>query len=53
MLHDPVKQSLLKANIVACFLTFDPFVTKDLFALGEELFVEQGFFDEVVIVCRR
>ena len=47
MLHDPVEQRFFKADVVAGFLALDPFVPEDFFALGEELFVEKGFFDEV------
>jgi hypothetical protein len=47
MLHDPVEQRFLEADIVAGFLALDPFVAEDLFALSEEFFVKERFFHEV------
>ena len=46
MLHDPIEKRLLEANVVAGLFAFDPLVPKDFLPLGEELFIEQGFFDE-------
>ena len=47
MFDDPIEKRLLEANIVAGLFAFDPLVAKDFLTLGEELFIEQGFFDEV------
>ena len=49
MFHDPVEERLFKADVAARLLALDPFVAEDFLPLREELFVEQGFFDEVGI----
>ena len=46
VLHDPVEERLFKADVATRLLTLDPFVAQDFLPLGEELFIEQGFFDE-------
>ena len=53
MFHDPVEERLFKTDVVTRFFTLDPFVAEDFLPLGEELFVEQGFFDEGGIFRRR
>jgi len=53
MFHDPVEEGLFKANIMAGFLAFDPFVAQDLFPFSEEFLVEQGLADEFSrFICR-
>src|SRR5262249_20835483 len=44
--YDPVEQGLFKADVMAGLLALDPFMAKDLFALGEKFLVEQGLADE-------
>jgi hypothetical protein len=34
MCDDPIHQGTLKTDVAASFLALDPFVTKDLLALG-------------------
>ena len=46
MFHDPVEERLFKADVVARLFALNPFVPEDFLPLGEELFIEQGFFDE-------
>ncbi|MDB6173633.1 MAG: hypothetical protein JWL59_2944 [Chthoniobacteraceae bacterium] len=50
MFDNPVQQRLLKADVVPRFFALDPFVAKDLFPLGEELLIEQGFLDQVSVI---
>src|SRR5829696_1994749 len=50
MLDDPVEQSLLEADVMTGFFAFDPLVSEYLLTLRQELLVEQGFSDEVVIL---
>jgi hypothetical protein len=45
MLYDPVEERSLKADIVPGLLAFDPFMAKNLLALGQELLVEHRIFD--------
>ncbi len=47
MLDDPVGQSSLKANIIASFLGFDPFVFQDLFTFGLKFAVKTGVAEQV------
>ena len=47
MFKDPVEQSFLKSDVVAGLLTFEPFMTKDLFALREIFAVKRRIFYEV------
>ena len=42
MFYDPVRQRPLEANVLTLFLGFDPFMLKDLFALGLEFPVKRG-----------
>src|SRR5436190_23075526 len=48
MFHDPIEERFFKADVLAGFFTLDPFMLQNLFALGQELFVE----DRVLIVLR-
>ena len=47
MPNNPIEKRLFEADVVASLLAFDPFVTQDFLPFGEELFVEERFFDEV------
>ena len=46
MFDDPVEEGFFKADIVTRLLALNPFVPEDFLPLGEEFFIEQGFFDE-------
>jgi hypothetical protein len=45
VLDDPVEQGLFKSNILPGLFALDPFVTEDLFALGEELLIQERLPD--------
>ena len=52
MLDDPVKQSLLKANVVTHLLTFNPFVAKDLSPFSKEFLIKRRFVKHIIaILC--
>lgn len=53
MFKDPVEQSFLKSDVMAGLLTFEPLMTEDLFALGDELLVKERFFHEIGVIVRR
>jgi hypothetical protein len=53
MFHDPVEECFFKADVVTGFFTPEPFMAEDFLALGEELLVEQRFFDEVSVFVGR
>src|SRR3954469_6112109 len=46
MFHDPIKQRFLKADVRSGLFALDPLVLQNLFAFGEELFVENGVLHE-------
>src|ERR1700746_2947687 len=50
MFDNPIEQSLFKADVLAGFFAFDPFVLKNLFPLGKEFFVEDRIFYELRLV---
>ena len=47
MFHDPIEQRFLKADVSAGFFALDPFMFQNFFALGQELFVENGVLNEL------
>lgn len=47
MLHDPIRQRALEADIVSSFLGFNPFVLQDFLALRLELTIQRGVFQQV------
>lgn len=47
VLADPIEQRALEADVIAEPLGLEPFVTKDLFPLGEELLIQRGLLDEI------
>jgi hypothetical protein len=53
MFQDPIEERLFEADIAAGFFTLDPFVFQNLFALGEELFVEHGILHELRLLGLR
>src|SRR6202035_1766182 len=53
MFHDPIQQGSLKADVLAGFFAFDPFVLQNLRALGEELLVERRILDELSLIFFR
>ncbi len=40
VLDDPIEQGFFKANVVAHFFAFNPFMTKDLRSLGQKFLIE-------------
>ena len=52
MFKDPVEQSFFKADVMAGLFAFEPFVTEDLFALGDKLLVKERFFHEIGAIVR-
>jgi hypothetical protein len=40
VLNNPVHQRMLKADIVASFFAFDPFVSKDFSSFGQEFLIQ-------------
>jgi len=53
MFQDPIEERLFKADIAPGFLALDPFVFQNLFALGEELLVEDGVLHELRLLGLR
>src|SRR5213592_3586040 len=53
MFHDPIEQSLFKADVFASFFAFDPFVFQNLGALGKELFIKNRIFNELRLILLR
>src|SRR6266513_222761 len=53
MFHDPIEERFFKADIFAGFFALDPFMFQNLFALGQELLVEDGVLNEArcVFLC--
>ncbi len=49
-MQNPIEQRFFKAHIASGFFALDPFMAEDFLPLGEELFVEEGFFYEILIV---
>jgi len=49
VLHDPIRQGALKADVVSRLFGFDPFMSQYLLPLRLELAVEGGTFDHVVV----
>jgi hypothetical protein len=50
--YNPIEQSLFEADIVTSFFAFDPFVAENFVSFGQEFFVEDGVFDQVVHLGR-
>jgi hypothetical protein len=50
MFHDPIKQSLFKADVFAGLFAFDPLVFQDFCALGKELLVKSRILDELSLI---
>jgi hypothetical protein len=50
VLHDPIGERLLEADVTARFFGFQPFVPQDLVKLCLKLFVERGVLYEIVPV---
>src|SRR5438067_13556977 len=53
MFHDPLEQSLFKADVFAGFFALDPFVSQDLRALRKELLVENRILNELRFIFFR
>src|SRR5438309_8718373 len=53
MFHDPIEERFFKADVFAGFFALDPFMFQNLFALGQELLVEDRVLNEVrrVFLC--
>src|SRR6266403_1879807 len=53
MFHDPIEKRFFKADVFAGFFALDPFMFQNLFALSEELFIENGVLNETrcVFLC--
>ena len=51
ILHDPVQECTLEADVVTGFFAFDPLVTQDLLALGQELLIEHRIFHQLWFVA--
>ena len=52
MLHNPIEERLFESYVVAGFFALYPLVAEDFFAFGEELFVEERFFNEIGRIIR-
>jgi len=50
MFHDPIQQSLFKADISSGFFALDPLVFQDLGTLREKLFVQDRIPDESRVI---
>src|SRR5206468_10486508 len=53
MFHDPIKQGLLKADVLAGLFTFNPLVLQDLRPLGEKLLVKSRILNELRLIFSR
>lgn len=49
MLDDPVGQSVLKPDIIACLLRLNPFVLHNLLALGLKFPIERRVFYQIMV----
>ena len=50
MFHNPIEERLFKTDVVTRFLALNPLMAQDLFAFGEKLLIEKGFFDQIRVV---
>src|SRR5438874_3004452 len=53
MFHDPIEQSLFKADVLAGFFALDPLVFQNLGALGKELLVKDRILHELRLILFR
>src|SRR5678809_1741657 len=52
VLKNPVEQSFFKTDVMAGLLALQPFVSEDLFALGNKLLIKERFLDEIRAIVR-
>src|SRR5437660_12452881 len=50
MFHDPIEERFFKTDVFAGFFALDPFMFQNLFALGQELLIEDRVLNELRIV---
>jgi hypothetical protein len=50
--NDPIEQSFFETDVVTLLFAFDPFVAENFVSFGQEFFVEDGVFDQVVHLGR-
>jgi len=53
MFHDPIQQSLLKADISSGFLAFDPLMFQNLGTLRQKLLVQDRILNEMRMIRLR